>query len=130
MRDFYGRALLVAEADGARSALRDLLRWAGYQPLEAGGVEEALDLLSALGPCELGVADVNMGMSTCLDLLKRAGREAGGVMRFIIVLAELRTELVMDALMGGFDDYLLRPVSPAGLAKKLKTLGLPARAER
>lgn len=128
MANFSARALIVAEAGNGRSALRDLFRDAGYQTLEVDGVEEAVDLLSALGLCEVGVVDAQLGIPACLDLLKRTRGDASSlVMRFMIVLPEPRTDLVMDALMGGFDDFLLRPLAPEALARKLRGLGLPFR---
>jgi DNA-binding response OmpR family regulator len=111
--------------------LRDAFRNAGYQTLEADGVEEAVELLSALGLRELGVVDAQLGMSACLDLLKRTRGDASSrVMRFMIVLSEPRTDVVMDALMGGFDDFLRRPLAPEALARKLRGLGLPFAGDR
>jgi DNA-binding response OmpR family regulator len=130
MASFTARALIVADAGGGRSALRDLFRDAGYQTLEVDGVEEAIELLRELGLCELGVVDAQLGMPACLDLLKRARGDASSlVMRFMVVLSEPSSDLVMDALMGGFDDFLTRPLTRDRLARKLRGLGLPARGE-
>lgn len=130
MANFSARVLIVADAGGGRAALRDLFRDAGYQTLEVDGVEEAIDLLRELGLCELGVVDAQLGMPACLDLLKRARGDASAlVMRFMVVLSEPRSDLVMDALMGGFDDFLPRPLARDRLARKLRGLGLPARGE-
>jgi DNA-binding response OmpR family regulator len=130
MASFTARALIVADAGGGRSALRDLIRDAGYQTLEVDGVEEAIELLRELGLCELGVVDAQLGMPACLDLLKRARGDASSlVLRFMVVLSEPSSDLVMDALMGGFDDFLTRPLTRDRLARKLRGLGLPARGE-
>lgn len=119
------RALIVAESGALRSLMRDVLRAAGVQVLEAENVEKALDILRALGGCELGFIDWSLDGSGNLDLVRwiRGDRDFE-FMRLVMVTPELHLEPVLKALKAGVDAYLLKPFSAETLKAKLRILGV------
>ena len=121
------RALAVAESAGVRRILRDALREAAFQVVEAEGAEGALKALAELGPFELGLIDWTSGPGGGLDLARRIRAERDfDSMRLMMVIPELRVESMLEALKAGVDEYMVKPFTRATLLDKLAALGLGA----
>ncbi|HEX7897120.1 MAG TPA: response regulator [Planctomycetota bacterium] len=117
------KALVVAESAAARSVLRDALRKAAFQVLEAEGPDDAMELLADLGPFELGLIDGEAGGGLALARRVRAEPDFASV-RLMMVIPELQVERMLEALKAGVDGYLIKPFSLPTLLAKLADLGL------
>ena len=119
------RALVVDDSRAFRAILRDGLREAGFQVVEARNAKEALEYLQDLGPLELSLVDWDLPGPNGLDLAEtiRSKREFDS-MHLIMVVADLDTEEVLLALRAGVDEYLIKPFTREMLFQKLSHLGL------
>lgn len=109
--------LVVEDEDILREVIVDYLIEEGYQVLEAGDGEEALELFQ-LNSVDLVILDIVLpkldGWSVCRRIRKSSGIP-------IIMLTARSDE--DDSLLGyelGADDYLIKPYSPRVLMAKVK----------
>jgi CheY-like chemotaxis protein len=122
MTDFDRTILIVEDDELLRDAFRLLLEDAGYQVLEAGSADQAMDQVQSRLPA-LVVLD--------LGLPDRPGLEVVRAMRLdpdlrdtpVIALTgrvgENERRACLDA---GCDRYMAKPVAPADLLRELPTL--------
>lgn len=115
----------MAGSGTLRSAWRDAARVAGLQAVEAGGADEALAALRALGPVDVALIEWNPASGEGARLLDRlrAQRDCPP-MRLVVVTPDLRCIPLTEAFRAGADDFLLRPFTAETLGRKLQALGL------
>jgi DNA-binding NarL/FixJ family response regulator len=116
------RVLIADNDDSARILLSRILRNAGYEPLEAAGGEEALDLARLHNPAAAVLEiplDVLSGYEVCSALKVEFG--AGFP---VIFLTGSRTEPYdrVGGLLLGADDYMTKPYVPGELLVRLRNL--------
>ena len=120
---------MVAASAAARSILRDALREAAFQVMEAEGPDDAMERLADLGPFELGLIDWGTGGGLALARRVRAEPDFASV-RLMMVIPELQVERMLEALKAGVDGYLIKPFSLPTLFAKLADLGFPRKRKR
>ncbi len=115
------KVLLLEDEKSIRDFVRINLKREGYEVIEAGTGEEALDLADQQSDIVIAILDVMLpgidGFEVCGQLRKRYPRLG------IIMLTAKSQEL--DKVMGlefGADDYVSKPFSPAELLARVKAL--------
>ncbi len=94
---------------------------AGYQVIEAGSGEEALDIYSNEPDFDIALLDISMpgmdGFALCKELRKRS-KNLG------IIMLTARTQEMdkVNGLMLGADDYITKPFSPSELLARVDSL--------
>ncbi|HEY9236490.1 MAG TPA: ATP-binding protein, partial [Phenylobacterium sp.] len=115
-----GRILFVEDEDAVRTVAAKLLRARGYEVIEAGSGEEALELAEVhAGQIDLMISDVVMPGMQGPDLLKHArGYLAGAPVMFISGYAEAE----FSNLLEGEENisFLPKPIDIKTLAERVK----------
>jgi len=104
------------DADFAES-LADILEPKGYQPVIAGGTEEAMHAIAEQqDECVVPVAllDVRLGVASGVDLLSRLRSERPDLI-CVMMTANLDTETAIAALRRGAYDYFDKACEPSSL---------------
>lgn len=122
MTDFDRTILIVEDDDLLRDAFKILLEDAGYQVLEAGSAQQAIDVaidrLPALVVLDLGLPD-----RPGLDVVRTMRQDPDLMDTPVIALTgrvgEGERRACLDA---GCDRYLAKPVAPADLLRELPAL--------
>lgn len=113
----HPRVLVCDDEPQILRALRVILRDAGYEPLLAGGVEEALDLAAVSRP-DAAIVDLLLPDGDGSDLCRRL-REWSDIP--VIVLSAVGEEdAKVRALQAGADDYVTKPFGPRELIARLE----------
>ena len=120
--DHGARILVVDDDESARRSLRAILERGYYQVETAEGGAEAIELLSSYKP-ELVLLDIQMPDMDGLDVCSRI-RELpnGNLMPIIFVTGDERPEVHSQALRVKGDDILRKPVHPAELVIRIRSL--------
>ena len=115
------KKILVAEDEQAiREFVVINLRRAGYDTLEAGTGEEALEIYEREnGSIDVALLDIMMpgqldGLAVCRQL-----REKSGSIGIILLTARTQDMDKVSGLMMGADDYVTKPFSPSELVARV-----------
>ena len=115
------RVLVVEDEDSIRELIALNLRMAGYEVLEAGSAERALELLGSEGGCEAAVLDVMLpgmnGFSLC-EAIRRDNNAIG----IIILSAKSMEQDKIRGLSIGADEYMTKPFSVSELLARIDAL--------
>jgi two-component system chemotaxis response regulator CheY len=121
------RALIVAEGETLRSVLRDALRAARFQVVEAAPAD-AMETLDALRDFDVAFIDWWAGG---VDFVRRIRAERDyASLRLIMVAPEFHLDSMLNAVKAGVDTYLIKPFTAATLVGKLNELGLRVKGTR
>ena len=114
--------LIVEDDDNSRKLLRDALQVTGYQTVEAPTGELGLQLASERKPA-LILLDIQLPGISGFDAL-RSLREnpATSAIPVIAVTASVMSAQQNDLLRAGFDALEPKPISIAGLLRKMRAL--------
>lgn len=116
------RILIVEDEAAIREFEAINLRRAGYEIVEAGSAEEALDIYDNdyIG-FDIALLDVMMpgmdGFSLCKELRSRSG-----TLGIIMLTAKSQEMDKISGLMIGADDYITKPFSPSELLARVDSL--------
>ena len=122
MSSTRGKILVVDDDQAFRAMVTDVLELAGFEPVEVGTGEEALETVQRDRPL-LVLLDVSMpgksGYSVCDELRKLYGREIP-----IVFLSGGRIEALdrVAGLLIGADDYITKPFDPDELVARISCL--------
>ena len=118
------KKILVAEDEQAiREFVVINLRRAGYDTLEAGTGEEALEIYEREnGSIDVALLDIMMpgqldGLAVCRQL-----REKSGSIGIILLTARTQEMDKVSGLMFGADDYITKPFSPSELTARVDAI--------
>ena len=118
------KKILVAEDEQAiREFVVINLRRAGYDTLEAGTGEEALEIYEREnGSIDVALLDIMMpgqldGLAVCRQL-----REKSGSIGIILLTARTQEMDKVSGLMMGADDYVTKPFSPSELVARVDAI--------
>lgn len=121
------RALIVDDSRAMRRIVGRILVDAGFEILEAGDGQEALDVLAAHDgnlPA-LACVDWNMpvmdGLTFITEVRKRSAWRA---ITLMMVTTESEQDRIVRALAAGAHEYLIKPFTGDALVEKLDLLGL------
>ena len=120
------RALVVDDSRTMRRIVANILSSVGFEILQAGDGQEALDVLEAQGsPPELACVDWNMPVMDGLTFIThvRKRREWRGI-TLMMVTTESEQGSIVRALAAGAHEYLTKPFGADDMRQKLEFLGL------
>jgi DNA-binding response OmpR family regulator len=121
------RLLLVEDDEDIRALFTATLHLAGYRPRVASCGQQALDQAGELVP-DLVISDVSMPGLSGLDVCRALKAEPRTSRTVVLLISALSTEQDRQAgLLAGADDYLTKPIRPALLVERVRSL-LGARA--
>ncbi len=115
------KVLILEDEVNIRSFVVINLQRAGYEVVEAGTGEDALEILEARTDIEVAILDIMLpgidGFEVCRRL-RAANKQIG------IIMLTARTQEMdkVTGLMTGADDYVTKPFSPAELTARVDAL--------
>ncbi|MBR5261129.1 MAG: response regulator transcription factor [Oscillospiraceae bacterium] len=112
--------VLEDEAD-IRSFVVINLKRAGFEPIEAGSGEEALELLSLYNDIRVALLDVMLPGIDGFEVCRRI-RATNSKIGIIMLTAKSQEMDKITGLMNGADDYVTKPFSPAELTARIDAL--------
>jgi len=112
------RLVLVDDDDGSRAAMATGLRRVGYEVVEFDAGEAALTLLASGEPADVLITDVRMPGIDGYEVVRRVRSLRPG-MAVLMVTAFGDVDGAVQALQGGADDYLTKPVNLLELRKRV-----------
>ncbi|MDD5938078.1 MAG: response regulator transcription factor [Clostridiales bacterium] len=115
------KVLVLEDETNIRSFVVINLRRAGYQTIEAGTGEEALEQLKKNPDVSVALLDI---MLPDMDGFEVCRRIRAGNSRIGIIMLTARTQEMdkVTGLMTGADDYVTKPFSPAELTARIDAL--------
>jgi two-component system chemotaxis response regulator CheY len=119
------RALIVDDSKMVRMVLSKMLMEMGFDILEAGDGQEAIDRLYHGEQVDLMLVDWNMPVMNGYELVcaVRANVLLNSI-RIMMVTTETSIENVQKALAAGANEYLMKPFTKELLHEKLALLGI------
>ncbi len=115
------KILILEDEDNIRSFVVINLQRAGYEVIEAGTGQEALDKFQQIPGIEMAILDIMLpdidGFEVCRRL--RATNKQLGI---IMLTARTQEMDKVTGLMTGADDYVTKPFSPAELTARVDAL--------
>jgi two-component system chemotaxis response regulator CheY len=118
-------ALVVDDSRAMRMVLHRIVSSLGFDVVEAGNGQEALDAVDA-GPIpDIALVDWNMPVMDGLEFVTtvRSRPELRGV-TLMMVTTESEHGQIVRALAAGAHEYIIKPFTPDAIAEKLALLGL------
>ena len=118
-------ALVVDDSRAMRMILRRIMVGQGYEVLEAGDGQEALDLLAGGARPDIALVDWNMPVMDGLAFVSvcRSTAEYRRITLMMVTTESERAQIVR-ALAAGAHDYVIKPFTPETITAKLHVLGL------
>ena len=115
------KVLVLDDESNIRSFIVINLKRAGYETLEAGSGEEALERIRENPDVDVALLDV---MLPGIDGFEVCRRIRAGNSRIGIIMLTARTQEMdkVTGLMTGADDYVTKPFSPAELTARIDAL--------
>jgi len=125
------RVMVVDDLEGIRIFLQNHLTSLGYQVVQAGSGEEALEKVKATFP-DVILLDINMPGLNGFDVLERLKVAGGTSIIPIIMMTALGSRRDREqALAAGADDFINKPFDLDELETKVRSLtGFPSSAGR
>jgi two-component system chemotaxis response regulator CheY len=122
------RALVVDDSRVMRLIIGKIVKENGFEVIEAGNGQEALDQLRAAdSQITLALVDWNMPVMDGLSFVQAARADgAFSALRLIMVTTESGSEQVARAIEAGADEYLMKPFTKESLRDKLAMIGFEA----
>ncbi len=115
------RILIVEDEAAIRGFEAINLNRAGYETVEAGSAEEALELFENEGNFDIALLDISLPGIDGFELCKRL-REKTGELGIIMLTARTQEMDKISGLMMGADDYITKPFSPSELLARVDSL--------
>ncbi|HUX69769.1 MAG TPA: response regulator [Cellulomonadaceae bacterium] len=119
------RALVIDDSRAMRRIVGGILRSFGYETIDAGNGQEALDALTEHGPVDLACIDWNMPVMDGLTFVNRvrAQPDLRGI-TLMMVTTESEHGHIVRALAAGAHEYVIKPFTADAIRDKLDLLGL------
>jgi DNA-binding response OmpR family regulator len=112
--------LIIDDEPNLRRSLGLILQRAGYSITTAGNAAEALHLLKA-GAFDLTFLDIKLPDQNGIQLLPQI-RDIYPDMPILILTAHATLDTAIGAVRLGARDYLLKPIDPVDILKRVQTL--------
>jgi two-component system OmpR family response regulator len=112
--------MIVDDEGGVRELLRDTLRIAGYETLEADNGMSALTALRSSKP-DLLIIDINMPLMDGFDLVERI-RSTENLVPVLMLTARGEKQDIARGLTIGADDYVIKPFGLEELVLRVKAI--------
>jgi two-component system chemotaxis response regulator CheY len=118
------KCLIVDDSKIVRKVMRQIIDPIGFEILEAGNGQEALDQL-AQHPVDLVMLDWNMPVMNGIDCLRKM-RANTSIKQPAVIFCTTENEFskISEALSAGANEYVMKPFDEAIIRSKLEQLGL------
>jgi len=119
------RILLADDQETFLEIMRAMLRQLGFRNVDSfkDGIKAIAAMSDTADPYGLVISDWNMQPMTGLQLLQKVRAEPSlAPTPFIMVTGEASKDRVVAALGAGVTGYIVKPISPDTLKKKLASL--------
>ena len=118
-------ALVIDDSRAMRMILRRVLTSSGFDVVEAGDGQQALDLVAAGPVPDVALIDWNMPVMNGLEFViaVRANKDYRQ-MTLMMVTTESEHSQIVRALAAGAHEYVLKPFTNEAITEKLSLLGL------
>ena len=118
-------ALIIDDSRAMRSIMRRIVTDLGFETLEAGHGQEALDHLEAGRVPELCLIDWNMPVMDGYTFITRVREKPEWRdITLMMVTTESEHSQIVRALAAGAHEYVIKPFTPDAIVDKLELLGL------
>ncbi len=118
-------ALVVDDSRAMRKILGRILERLGFEVVEAGNGQEALEVLGTGQIPELALVDWNMPVMDGLQFVTEVrARDDLRKVTLMMVTTESEHGQIVRALAAGAHEYVIKPFTPDGIVDKLVLLGL------
>ena len=118
-------ALVVDDSRAMRTLIGRMLKQLGFEILEAGHGQEALERLRTSPAPAVAMIDWNMPVMNGLELVKAIRNEPEWqAITLVMVTTESELGQVEKALLAGASEYVMKPFTADILLGKLSLLGL------
>lgn len=119
------KALIIDDSRAMRMLLRRIVSNNGFEVVEAGHGQEALDVLASGTLPDIALIDWNMPVMDGLSFVNavRARPEWRNMTLMMVTTESERTQIVR-ALAAGAHEYLIKPFTEDALMSKFELLGL------
>lgn len=118
-------ALIVDDSRAMRRILRQIVLGLGFEVAEAENGLDALRQLETLTDVELSLVDWNMPEMNGLEFVKAVRADARfRSMKLVMVTTETEPTRMVQALLAGADEFVMKPFTPDILLDKLKLIGV------
>ena len=116
------KILCVEDEEDLRQDIVEELEDAGYEVIEAGNGQDALDMILKHSP-DMVVSDITMPVMDGYQLVKtlREDHPKFAEMPFIFLSALANREHILEGMSAGSDDYLTKPIDFEMLLVKVET---------
>jgi len=119
------RALVIDDSRAIRLILGQVMKKLGFEVVDAGDGQEALNKLKSDGPFDIALVDWNMPVMNGYDFVVNARKDSQyNDMRLMMVTTETEMSQVVKALEAGANEYVMKPFTKEMIAEKLTLLGL------
>jgi len=120
------QAMVIDDSRAMRLILARIAGQLGFDVIQAGNGQEALDALAGLDQTpELALVDWNMPVMNGLEFIIAVRKEPKyKSMTLMMVTTESEQSQIVRALAAGAHEYLIKPFTPDALRGKLDLLGL------
>ena len=115
------KVLVLEDESSIRSFIVINLRRAGYEVIEAGTGEEALEMLQQHSDIRVALLDVMLPGIDGFEVCRRI-RATNSRIGIIMLTARSQEMDKVTGLMNGADDYVTKPFSPAELTARVDAL--------
>lgn len=118
-------ALIVDDSRAMRRILRQIVTGLGFEVAEAENGLDALRQLETLTDVELSLVDWNMPEMNGLEFVKAVRADSRfRSMKLVMVTTETEPARMVQALLAGADEFVMKPFTPDILLDKLKLIGV------
>jgi two-component system chemotaxis response regulator CheY len=118
-------ALVVDDSRAMRAILTRLMTGLGFDVVQAGDGQEALNVIDSGARPDVALVDWNMPVMDGLTFIKRVrARDDLREMTLMMVTTESEQGNIVRALAAGAHEYVLKPFTDEIIAEKLAVLGL------
>lgn len=118
-------ALVIDDSRAMRMILKRILVGCGFEVVEAGDGQQALDAVAAGPVPELALIDWNMPVMNGLEFVTAVRKKPEcRQMTLMMVTTESERSQIVRALAAGAHEYVLKPFTNEAITEKLSLLGL------
>jgi putative two-component system response regulator len=118
------KVLVVEDDEASRKLLSDLLKKEGYEPVLAHDGEQALATLEGSAPVpDCVITDLALPKVDGFELCRRVKRrDATRLVPVLVITGDTELQNKVAALDAGADDVLTKPINPAEVAARVRSL--------
>jgi len=117
-------ALVIDDSRAMRTILSGILTDLGFEVVQAGDGQEALDTLERQPEIDVALVDWNLPVMSGLEFVNEVrARSQFEALRLMMVTTETELARISQALDAGANEYIMKPFTKEMLLDKLAMIG-------